>query len=1812
MKKTFYLLLLLIISNNFVNAQNTSTLWLWSTIIPTNVTLQSMNTYIWYCNNQTDELNKDIWYQSYYESQSTQPLFVRWYRRWGYENNRDSLISWTKIYTYSLNNITTNVNYKVKSNLNPWTSLDNDNWLNAVFSVQALNPIVFRESQHNRSQKVWSIALNWHYQQFKKWNTINNSSNYFLWYSTSSDISSDPIFENYNRWELWPIQSNLYSCRVYYIARCGDWVLDKPEVSEQCRDRVDNSTNSIELFDGMASVSNGCVNWKHWIQTNDWFVLWKNTSFQQEQCDLWNQNWQPWSSCSSTCQNVVTPTCDLKVSINWQQVLSAVWQGAWEFYDTQNNPNNRYEIQKNTTVNITCNTNRNWSTLSLFFGTWINIPTFANAYNAMGRMLQFDSPYNTTWDYDTVWQSRIMCGWVWWNMCNAYIRVKDTPIQPLCGSLDGRSIYDLDDAGNASSLFGTYTSDWIDWLCQVWTPSTISFNSTTHTRSWTCNGSAGTTPDECSATEQFCGNWNLNQNPNPTLQFTGSIPRDMIMQNMTYIEHCDDGNRTNWDWCDNFCRLETPSCSGTMTTGWVVYRYPWSLINIWQWENVTRNIDHNGTNNDRVYVNNYYFENLPALALNPPMQVSYLTSHIYDDLWNFVYWFQLTNNISNINTSITRPSVRCTGQIQVSEPSTPDIRIQKEQRTWNNSWTESQISLISGNTLGYRITVHNDWNATANDIIITDHLDLTRFLPSGWTTGSDCANTRTILTTNSWRLTWVNIWNMSGLNADSTCSIIITGTIIRDNFTNSTPPICIDQYKNIATGNYQWNITTWQVIADILTGNIAIYKFFSGTSMPIWTTWYFDIVVQNTWLGNIYNIRLNDIVTWIFQNIWLISQNPNIANIQLIWTSQNTISGYISNLAPNQTWTWRFSFFVPMDISLSGLIVWNTWTLNIPCYPYFVWDGNILTWYDEILLTHNPSQISIIKYQSGSRIPSTNWTTGDILIKSGDLVSYRLDITNTGWSTADDIQINEDLPMHFSWLRRETGSNCANWQNVSVIFDTRWDPIRDMDWLQPNKTCSIYIYWIFTNDDILSYPTCNQRFVNNANLYQNNNLIWLGTIYGQVLTGNIQISKVFLDDEYPVWGTGRFQITITNNGPGNMHNISLIDQLSGVLKYANMVQWFVPSGNPNLNSRWAQLVWSNIDIMAGETWTGIVEFDITWDLNLIWTQICNTSKLEWCFVDWKQDSDCFLAIEPPLGILEVEKSQRDFTVCDENNNGALDMEEESDCPWNYDTIYTADGHILTYRIWYRNTWTDTISEFRIEDWLGDDNFVMWWWTADPDILTYSISWYPNENNHIRSWTNLEPWQSWYIYITGTFVSRANGDNEAHNTAIWYANDLSDTSNEVIAILPLLSIYKYQYNMSWLDSMPPDPSWTESPISVFSGNNFWYRIVYQNKTSTDISNVIIRENIPQWFDFDLAHIYETPNINGNVGTNNYPTNNPTWNSNERNLTWYIPSLSAGQSWEIIITWTIDWTQSSHRNRVWISWEAGWYQLTWYDDTLAYLNNAHLDKRQRNRSRNPNGTYTSDTIVVQSGDVVEYIIEFANPTVNTVNANITDWFPSWFVVSSCFYSNDPNNIIWQNPCMWNVVYNQSNGRQVFGPRVFELAPGMTWYIYFSWTINDADIYNTRTNVVAMESCNAQDPSQCTQWTDEVVAILASFDVEKHLIEFVEWQRATFEICATNYGVENMTNYQISDYLQNVFEFVQGSARYEVWSGWVQSISNWTLWNPVWVAQDGSKKYSRQCDMIWWSANNIPIIPASSLWCPLAPNNRICITFDARPKR
>ena len=142
--------------------------------------------------------------------------------------------------------------------------------------------------------------------------------------------------------------------------------------------------------------------------------------------------------------------------------------------------------------------------------------------------------------------------------CAIAVSIENAPINWICGTINGDSIYDFNNSGDSLTW-------WSTGLCIDGIATWFNYDTGTHSWSWSCDGIYNGTNDSCTTQELYCGD--------------GVVGTGIGYNNE---EQCDDGNAMDNDACSNICNLNIPTCNDidfvVSPTTWII---PVMLTGTW-------------------------------------------------------------------------------------------------------------------------------------------------------------------------------------------------------------------------------------------------------------------------------------------------------------------------------------------------------------------------------------------------------------------------------------------------------------------------------------------------------------------------------------------------------------------------------------------------------------------------------------------------------------------------------------------------------------------------------------------------------------------------------------------------------------------------------------------------------------------------------------------------------------------------------------------------------------------------------------------------------------------------------------------------------------------------------------------------------------------------------------------------------------------------------------------------------------------------------------------------------------------------------
>ena len=683
-----------------------------------------------------------------------------------------------------------------------------------------------------------------------------------------------------------------------------------------------------------------------------------------ERCDLWSNNWDN-SACSNTC-GWNTPICHgLSISpISWT---------TWDTY------------------------NISWSG-----STWANGELFITDFGTS----DVSSPWSTWVQFDTIWNKNIIYTLTntWDNstvQCTWDISVEQSWAPWVCGS-------------KYNNKQVSFLSPMTKYLCDIWTViwfSTIHNPDWSATRTWNCNN-WWVLSEQCSAYKLPL---------NPANNFDLSINKYItwwaedvayIWDTITYeIEIYNSGSMI---WADIILEdilpewFEFISWSISYISWNNIINYSWSIDNMQIWDIP-------------------YFENNTSIIISYNVLITWSiagqdginTASIIppegsDEAIPYTGWVCDPSNHNPIAWDFAVDNTNNTDcvQIYIEEDIVyaPKLNIQKNgSLEVYNSW----------DTIWYHISITNDGNTWAYDIVVTEYYPIWFVYQSH--------------EVSTWNYdTWTKEWTIPYIWTDQIIFMHITGTLIWTGdqinqavITSGTCDTCTGTRETSESGDYDLSIIKDIIVplpSIVYSGDQIIYTL---TYYNYSTTWRYVMIedeydehhIYITWSISGTDTHPTSINTWsrliAWSGVWLDAMTTWVINItfQVIWYSGEVFTN------TGRIWT-NSGWYITRESETNH-------------------DNNMdnATWVIIYIPTIDYSPLLII---------TKSWSL--VTYTSGDAITYQVVLTNTGNTWERDVIITEYFPdwFVFGGVVYETNNNTytGNFTNItSTWFDFEIDYI---------------------------------------------------------------------------------------------------------------------------------------------------------------------------------------------------------------------------------------------------------------------------------------------------------------------------------------------------------------------------------------------------------------------------------------------------------------------------------------------------------------------------------------------------------------------------------------------------------------------------------------------------------------------------------------------------------------------------------------------------------------------------------------------------
>jgi uncharacterized repeat protein (TIGR01451 family) len=436
------------------------------------------------------------------------------------------------------------------------------------------------------------------------------------------------------------------------------------------------------------------------------------------------------------------------------------------------------------------------------------------------------------------------------------------------------------------------------------------------------------------------------------------------------------------------------------------------------------------------------------------------------------------NNSSTANTTVTPVA---------------DLRITK---------TDSADPVIAGGTMSYTLTVVNDGPSGATNVVVTD------VLPAGLTFSSATASQGSV--TNNAGTVTANLGNMAnGATATITINVNVSPTAT-GNLSN-TATVAATETDDDTTNNSDTETTALNSQVDIVvTKTDGLTNVISGNSLT------YTILVTNNGLSQATNVNLTDVLpASLTYTSHTVSQGTGTA------TGQN-FSAALGTLAPGASAT------VTITAAVSGTAT-GTIT-NTASVTSTETDTN----------TANNSATDDTTATPQIDLQITKTDTPDPVV-AGNQLTYTIQVTNAGPSTATGVTVTDVLPSTLTFV--------SGTSTVGTVANNAGTVTGSIGTLASGASATLTLL-------VDVAPTARGTISNTATVtgtQTDSNTANNSATTTSTANGNIDLTIAKADSADPViaGGTLTYTVTVTNNGPSTATNVVVTDVLPNAITFSS-------------------------------------------------------------------------------------------------------------------------------------------------------------------------------------------------------------------------------------------------------------------------------------------------------------------------------------------------------------------------------------------------------------------------------------------------------------------------------------------------------------------------------------------------------------------------------------------------------------------------------------------------------------------------------------
>jgi len=642
------------------------------------------------------------------------------------------------------------------------------------------------------------------------------------------------------------------------------------------------------------------------------------------------------------------------------------------------------------------------------------------------------------------------------------------------------------------------------------------------------------------------------------------------------------------------------------------------------------------------------------------------------------------------------------------------------------------IRFASGDQVSYQLIITNSWAAPLTAVTVREQF------PAQFGFGSQISTCQGISFDQS-----TTTWTIPTLAANASCTITITGQIVREFEISRSEPVCSDVIRNTVLFRDASMTQDAQIVLDaqLEQPRLSISKQFLSWSTAIGQQGQFRLIVRNDTALTGWNVVVSDPLPY---GIEIIGIEPSWMSIDL---GGRWVRGRLASFAPHSSVVITGTYRVILDDSLSGQLLTNTWFAQLDCQLPV--SGSATVRIDPRLR----GALSVAKFQRNVTRGGvfTTWSMGVAL---NDTVVYDLVIGNSGQATIASLDIVDSIDPSIFALTASSSSG----HPVTQIEPLRrraldvpaWASIRLLlTWTVIATGTELRNTVRATDSDGNQWQASVVAFFSSLTLDKTQRLT--GTAFGdqqlQVMTGTTLI----------------YRLAYTNRSLIALTNVELIDELP---------RWFTPTqfGWGQFDQANRRLTRNLGTLFPWQSWFVIV----TWVIDQSFATYVNTWLLR---ADGQEVIDTVTAVGPyPF---QFVKQQR-------NASSGTDFTSQS--------IVVADGQRVDYRLWFRNDGLQTVTLNLLDVLPLGYTPIAWSWSNGLGWTDFSQVWpWWSDNPFQRTWTvDILPGSEYVVVIQWVINTRWWSLVSFRNRAtacitLWWQQQCRDA--EVVAGIPPFIITK---------------------------------------------------------------------------------------------------------------------------------------------------------------------------------------------------------------------------------------------------------------------------------------------------------------------------------------------------------------------------------------------------------------------------------------